>query len=385
MGRTKGRDSRRALWWALALVGGAGAARFATRTPQWQLARLSGWSIASPSAAGWITDFLNSAYFARPPGLRDIDDLRLAYAVLTTRWHELGHRPLHAGDVAAFHRAFGADRFLDTRRSARGTLDREQVLDGAGRLLGDWFPAAYDDDDRRAWGIAFPTIDDRDAYRPEARLRHARVGPLTPPIAPGQEQTWNVYPPVEMPDAEAAAGTLARPATWPDFASEIGRFTPLRSGGLAGQTFEIEVAGQPTARTPVFLRAYVTATRVHTRDDASELGAYVAEVNDGLARFGPDGRPVVPDGAEPLLACELTTHEGHFLGSARSRLFVYREDGRAYLRAAGTWDPLRWDLAQMYERVGYTAQHAIWGAGSEEHSMLHQVGKRAAAVGRERR
>ena len=45
-----------------------------------------------------------------------------------------------------------------------------------------------------------------------------------------------------MPSAEAVIAALTRPETWPDYASEIGRFTPLRPGGLAGQTFEIEVA-----------------------------------------------------------------------------------------------------------------------------------------------
>mgnify|MGYP000249285442 CR=1 FL=1 len=34
----------------------------------------------------------------------------------------------------------------------------------AGRLLGDDFAQAYADDARRAWGIAFPTVADRDLY-----------------------------------------------------------------------------------------------------------------------------------------------------------------------------------------------------------------------------
>lgn len=373
------RTAGRAALWTFAAVGAGATAQQVLRSPQWRLARQSGWSIAQPSAAGWVTDFLNAAYFARPPGLRDIDDLRLAYCVLTTRWHQLGDRPLRATDVAAFHRAFGAQRFVDARRSRRGTLDRDQVLDGAARLLGDWFPAAYHDDARRAWGIAFPSAADRDAYRPEARLRYAPLGPLSPPIAPGPEQTWNAYPPVEVADAEATAAALQRPETWPDYASEIGRFTPLRSGGLEGQSFEIEVTGRPTARTPVYLRAYVTATQVVRRDTPDTLAAYLDEVADGLARFGRDDAPVVPPGGETVLAVDLTTHEGHFLGNARSRLLVYEHDGRAWLRAVGTWDPLRWDLAQLYERVGYTAQHAMWGAGAPEHSMLHQV---AAAVAR---
>jgi hypothetical protein len=367
----------------LVRIGAAGAtaalARKVVTSPQWQFARLGGWSIAGPSAAGWATDYLNAAYFRRPSGLRDVDDLRLAFSILTTHWHLLGHRPLHALDVVPFHRAFGVDRFFESAVSARGTLEREQLVEGACRLLGDWFPDAYADDARRGWGIAFATEADKAAYRPEHRLRHARLGPLTPPVAPGREQTWHTYAPVEVPDAAATMAALAKPETWPDYASEIGRFTPLRTGGLEGQTFEIEVVGHPTSRTPVFLRAYVTVTRAVTVDEPGDLAAYVEEVNDGLSRFGRDEPPVVPDDAEPKLAVDLTTHEGHFLGSARNRLVLYTRDGRAYLRAAGTWDPLRWDLAQLYQRVGYAAQHAIWGATVPEQSMLHQIGERVGA------
>ncbi|MGM0818879.1 MAG: hypothetical protein ACQETV_05760 [Actinomycetota bacterium] len=351
---------------ALALV----AARVAT-SPQGRFARLGGWSIAGPTAAGWATDFLNAAYFRRAPGLREVDDLRLAFAILTTRWHRLGGRPLNAVDVLPFHRAFGVDRFVDGSSSGRGTLDRTQLLAGAERLHGEWFTEAYHDLDRRGWGIVFETPAEKRGYRPELRLASAKVGTLTPPVALGKDQHWHTYAPVEIPDAGAALALLTEPSRWPDAASEIGRFTPLRSGPLQGNTMEIEVVGHPTRRTPVFLRAYVTATRVVT--DPDELDAYVAELNDGLARYGKDEPPAVPDGATPHAAIDLTTHEGHFLGSARNRLVCYSHEGRSYLRAAGTWDPLRWDLAQLYDRVGYVAQHAIWGEGPPEESMLHQI------------
>ncbi|MDQ1422151.1 MAG: hypothetical protein QOJ52_4113, partial [Acidimicrobiaceae bacterium] len=39
-------------------------------------ARLAGWSIAGPDAAGWVTDFLNAAYYRRAVGDRDLADLR---------------------------------------------------------------------------------------------------------------------------------------------------------------------------------------------------------------------------------------------------------------------------------------------------------------------
>src|SRR3954447_17010631 len=134
-----------------ALVGRASA------SPQIRFAKMTGSSIAGPDAAGWITDFLNAAYYRRDPDRREVDDVRLAFAIITTRWHRLGQRRLRLGDVVPFHAAFGRDRFVDGARSARGTLDRGQLLDGAGRLLGPWFADAYADAGRRGWGIAFET------------------------------------------------------------------------------------------------------------------------------------------------------------------------------------------------------------------------------------
>jgi hypothetical protein len=346
----------------------------AWRSPQAAFARMSGSSIAAPDAAPWITDFLNAASFRRTPELRDVDDLRLAFAILTTRWHRRGYRRLRATDAASFHAAFGRHRFLDGSRSARGTLNRGQLLEGAATLHGEWFPDAYADDARRGWGIAFAAEDERAAYRPEERLRKARLGALTPGTASGPEQTWHTYPPVAIPSAGAAIAALSRPETWPDFATEIGRFTPVRAGGLAGQTFEIEVAAGAAASVPVYLRGYVTITRLVSTEDAGALRAYVDELNERLAHFGRDEPAAVPDGATPILAFDLTTHEGHFMGSGNNRLVLYEEDGQAYLRAAGTWDPMPWHLEQAYERAGRDAQHAFWGQGARvEQSMLHQI------------
>src|SRR5581483_10854690 len=77
-----------------------------------RFARMIGSSIAGRDAAAWITDFLNAAYFRRPVEERDVDDLRLAWSVLTTFWYrkERGRR-LRITDLAPFHRAFGSHRF----------------------------------------------------------------------------------------------------------------------------------------------------------------------------------------------------------------------------------------------------------------------------------
>jgi hypothetical protein len=149
-----------------------------------RFARMTGSSIAGRDAAGWVTDFLNAAYYRRPVGERDVDDLRLASAILITYWYRQEvPRRLRLTDLREFHRAYGRHRF-DTDLSARGLLNRAQLLEGAANLLGDWCPEAYADDARRGWGIAFPTVDERDAYDPGRRLELAKLGKLTPESAP---------------------------------------------------------------------------------------------------------------------------------------------------------------------------------------------------------
>src|SRR3954462_6555440 len=85
-----------------------------------RFARMTGSSIAGRDAAAWVTDFLNAAYYRRPVGERDIDDLRFAFSVLTTHWYRSHRsRKLRLTDLPAFHRAFGSERF-STDESSRG-------------------------------------------------------------------------------------------------------------------------------------------------------------------------------------------------------------------------------------------------------------------------
>jgi hypothetical protein len=344
-----------------------------------RFARMTGSSIAGRDAAGWITDFLNAAYYRRPVEERDVDDLRLAFAVLTTFWYrkERGHR-LRITDLGPFHRAFGGHRF-GTELSGRGLLTRGQLLEGSSALLGDWFPDAYVDGARRGWGIVFPTPAERVGYDPQPRMRLARLGELTPESSPPERQTWHTYPPVEMPSAAGVVDALTRPETWPDYASEIGRFTPLRAGGLAGQTFEIEVAAGTESGRPIFTRGYVTITQLVTPEEPAALGSYFGELEDGLERYGEGEPRAVPEGGEPVVGFDLTTHQGHFMGSGHNRLILYAHDGRAWARAVGTWDPMPWHVDQAYRVAGRAAQHAFWGQGNVQRlSMLHQLAQRIA-------
>lgn len=344
------------------------------RTGPLRFARMTGSSIAARDAAPWVTDFLNAAYYRRAVGEREVDDLRCAFSVLTTYWYNKDtHRRLHANDLVAFHKAYGSNRF-QTDRSARGTLSREQLEEGAAKLIGDWFPEAYRDDARRGWGIAFETAEAKAAYNPERRRVLAKLGPLTPESAPLDEQVWHAYPPVAVPSVEAIVGALTAVETWPDYASEIGRFTPLREGGLDGQTFEIEVAAGSDSGRPIFTRGYVTITQLVTPDDPEALARYFADLEDGLARYGDDEPRAVPEGGVPVVGFDLTTHQGHFMGNGHNRLVLYTLDGKAYVKAAGTWDKMPWHIDRAYRIAGSEAQHAFWGQGEVERlSMLHQL------------
>jgi hypothetical protein len=362
----------------LAAAAGAGAAAgfLLGRTigsEQARFARLAGWSIAGPDAAGWVTDFLNAAYYRRDPAERDLDDLRLAFAIVATYWERKRGRKLRVVDVIAFHRAFGRHRFAGSD-SSRGTLHREQLLRGASRLLGEWFPDGYSDDARRGYGIAFRTQEDKEHFQPEDLLELADVGVLTPGVAPGSEQVWHTYSPVEIDSAERVIGALSATETWPDYATEVGRFTPLRSSPLLGQTFEIQVVAGSAFGRPVFQRGYVTVTSLVTRDDESALRLYFDELEDGLAKFGCDEPRAVPEGGEPVLGLDLTAHEGHFMGHGKNRLLIFSHNGRDFVRAAGTWDPMLWHVASMYALAGREAQHTFWGDGAVvPRSMLHQL------------
>src|SRR5690242_8333353 len=331
-------------------------------------ARMAGSSICGASAAPWVTDFLNAAYYRRSD--RDVDDLRFAFSILTTYWYRKDPtRRLRATDLPAFHKAFGNDRLVGD-----GRLDREQLERGAKTLIGEWFPRNYRDPARRGWGIVFEAPADKAAYDHGHRLALAKLGELTAETAPLNEQVWHTYPPVEMPSVEGVVNALTQPETWPDFASEIGRFTPLRPGGLLGQTFEIEVAAGTDSGRPVFTRGYVTITALVTPDDPEALERWFAELEEGLAKYGDDEPRAVPEGATPVVGFDLTTHRGHFMGNGHNRLVLYVQDGRAFVRAAGTWDPMPWHIDKAYKSAGKDAQHAFWGQGdAAELSMLHQL------------
>jgi hypothetical protein len=99
-----------------------------------------------------------------------------------------------------------------------------------------------------------------------------------------------------------------------------------------------------------------------------------------LATYGKGEPRAVPEGGTPVAGFDLTTHRGHFMGSGHNRLLLYTHEGRAWVRAAGTWDPMPWHVERAYKAAGKDAQHAFWGLGEvAELSLLHQLAQRLAA------
>jgi hypothetical protein len=68
------------------------------------------------------------------------------------------------------------------------------------------------------------------------------------------------------------------------------------------------------------------------------------------------------------------------MGNGHNRLVLYELDGEAYVRAAGTWDPMPWHIDAAYRMAGKDAQHAFWGQGDVVRlSMIHQLAQRLSS------
>jgi hypothetical protein len=126
----------------------------------------------------------------------------------------------------------------------------------------------------------------------------------------------------------------------------------------------------------VFTRGYVTCTELHFDDgrEGERLAAVTAELCERYrAGAGAAARPLLPEGAEPLALVVLTTHEGHFLERARSRLLVWRDESGGWIRDVGGWDPLPPHFVAAYRAGGRDAQQQFWGPGPKYRSMRAQL------------
>ena len=185
---------------AVGAVGAGLLAGRALRSEQVRFARMSGTSIAAPDAAGWVTDFLNAAYYAREPRaarrrrpaarVRDRHD-----ALAPARRPPPARRPTCSPSTAPS--AAAAAR----QRSERARHAGPRAAADAGRaLLGDWFPDGVGR--RRAPRLGDRLRDGGARRRVRARAppaRRASSARSRRPSSPTAEQVWHTYAPVEVP------------------------------------------------------------------------------------------------------------------------------------------------------------------------------------------
>ena len=320
-----------------------------------------------------------------PPGTRRARRRRPASRLLRAD-HLLAARarpapaPRRSAGVSA--RRSGRARFSTTNSAARDARPPTSCSQGAARLLGDWFPEAYADDARRGWGIAFTSPGDRAGYDPGHRMALARLGRLTPERAPRRRADV-----AHLSGGRDARGGRGRrgahrsrrrgPTTRPRSAASrrcaaaasTGRHS--RSRSPPGQKGAARSSRAATSRS----RACVTAA------DPAALAAWVEALEDGLARYGVDEPAAVPGRrhgagrARPDDPRRATSWARATTGCCSSPTA-----GTAWVRAAGTWDPMPWPINQAYRIAGRDAQHAFWGQGNlVAKSLLHQLALRLAA------
>ena len=83
-----------------------------------------------------------------------------------------------------------------------------------------------------------------------------------------------------------------------------------------------------------------------------------------------------------MLAFDLTTHEGHFMGRSKNRLVLFEQDGQAYVRAAGRGIRCRGTSTRPTGAPGATPSTRSGArARDPDESMLHQIALRLGTAG----
>ena len=126
----------------------------------------------------------------------------------------------------------------------------------------------------------------------------------------------------------------------------------------------------------MFTRGYVTITRLVTPADPGALGGWFA----GRSRRGSPGTATrAPRGSgrarTPLVGFDLTTRRDTSWATVTTACCCYTHEGKAWVHAAGTWDPMPSHLERAY-RVGGQAMPSMRSgarATSSRLSLLHQL------------
>ena len=154
-----------------------------------------------------------------------------------------------------------------------------------------------------------------------------------------------------MPSAEAVIAALTRPETWPDYASEIGRFTPLRARRAARPDV------RDRGRRQHAHRAAGLHARLRDDHDARDARTTRRRCAAGSRRSrtawpatARTSRARCPRAASRSSASTSRPTAGTSWAPATTGCCSTRYEGKAWVQAAGTWDPMPWHLDKAYQR-----------------------------------
>ena len=328
--------------------------------------------------AGWITDFLNAAYYRRAAGERDVDDLRLAFCD--------PHDPLapHAATAGcALADVLGLPPRVRprplpgrrrVRRAARSTASSCSRAPRACSATGSRTPTPTT---RGAAGASRSRPPRRRAaLRPRASGCASRGSarsrrPSAPPRASRSgtpTRRWRCR------RRDAVVGALAQ-------ARDLARLRDARSGasrrcaaaGSPGRRSRSRSRPGTAAGRPMFTRGYVTITRLVTPGRPGRRCAPTSTSSTtGLARFGRDEPPAVPE--RRAAGRRLRPHDarGALHGRGQQPARALRA-GRPGVRARGghVGRRCRGTSSRPTTRAGRDAQHAFWGEGERSRATEH--------------
>ena len=181
----------------------------------------------------------------------------------------------------------------------------------------------------------------RAAYRPRSP-GGARLGPLTPPGRAPAEQTWHTYPPVRVPSADGVVAALLGPETWPDYATELGRFTAAAHGRAGRPDLRDRGRRRRRARAPGLHPRLRRRSRalVDRRRPARSCAPTSPRSSEGLRRFGRDEPRGVPDGGDAAARPSTSRPtRATSWAAARNRLLLFEQGGQRLRARRGDVGP----------------------------------------------
>ena len=310
----------------------------------------------------------------RSPDERDVDDLRLAFGILTTRWHRLGRR-LRAHDVARLPPRVRRRRGFAGARAALGRSRASSCSRARSGCSAPGSPTPTRDPARARLGHRVPRPPpSAPRTSPSGGSRDAALGRAHAAAARRREQAGTTYPAVPLPSARRRArGARPSPRAGPTSAARSGASPPLRSGGLAGP----DVRDRGRRASPRRARRCSRAAMSPRPRCSTTPAAIAAALEPAAAGLGGAAAAAGRDPAAAAAADHARGPLPRLCRVARGRVGAGRAPRSSATSASGTRCPRT--LPCPFRLAGRAAQSSFWGGGAPEDSMLHQLALAADA------